>query len=311
LLLTPPGWFAAFGAILGGAGSQALLPAAAAGILVTTALAWMAIRHLSAGYAERLRSLDEVKTRRRDAAGTPVGSRLDGVVRFWIRDPVERAAFGLAAAAMGRDRETKLRLYPSLAGILLVPIMAFLDSRHGSSGGRIFGLLGLGMVALLSVTVVETLRVSSQHAAADVFRMAPLESACGLFHGVRKAALFYVALPAGLAMATLIAFTFRGGRDGLVAGIPMILAIPTISLLPGVLGDYVPLSRPAVQGEIGSQAAVLMFGGMLVMGVLGVIGFLASRANLVVPVAAGELAILGLVHVAASKAIRSRPFPAD
>jgi hypothetical protein len=48
---------------------------------------------------------------------------------------------------------------------------------------------------------------------------------------------------------------------------------------------------------------------MLAMGVLGVAGFLALRANLVLPVAAGETAVLLAVHAAALKAIRSRPFP--
>jgi hypothetical protein len=167
------------------------------------------------------------------------------------------------------------------------------------------------MVALVALSVEETLRVSSQHAAADIFRFAPLESASGLFHGVRKAALIFVALPAGLVTIALVAFTHRGGLENLVPGVPMVLAIPTISLLPGLTGSYAPLSSPVVHGEIGSQTVVLMFGGMILMGVLGVVGFFASRANVVVPVAVGELAVLGLVHVAASKAIRSRPFSAD
>lgn len=307
LFLTPPGWFAALGAILGGAATRELLPAAAAGILVTSALAWAAIRRLSAGYVERLASLDEAPIRPKGPVPSAVGRRRpSAVVSLWVRDPVERAAFSLAAAYLGRDRETKQRLYPSLASLLVVPVMAYLSPKLGDP---VFALFGLGMVALLSVSVVETLRVSSQHAAADVFRAAPLRSAGSLFLGVRKAALFYVALPAGLVMAALIAVTFRGGREGLIAGIPLVLSIPTISLIPGVLGDYVPLARPVVHGEIASQNMIVMFGGMLAMGAFAVAGFLAFRANLVLPVAAGETVILLAVHTAALKTIRSRPFP--
>lgn len=311
LSLTPPGWFASLGAILGGTGAGPLLPAAT-GILVTSALSWAAIRHLSAGYAERLVSLAEASIRRKDAADVAVASRRPGTLfRLWMRDPSERAGFSLAAAYMSRDRETKQRLYPSLAGLLVVPVMAFLNPKGPLSGGPVFALFGLGMVALVSVSVTETLRVSSQHAAAEVFRAAPLESAGGLFHGARKAALFYVALPTGLVMAALIAITFQGGRDGLIAGVPLILSIPTVSLIPGVLGDYVPLSRPVVHGDVASRTMILMFGGFLAIGAFAVAGFLAFRANLVLPVAAVEVVVLAVAHAAALKAIRSRPFPED
>jgi hypothetical protein len=235
--------------------------------------------------------------------------RLNAVARAWTRDPVERAAFVLASAYMGRDRETKQRLYPSLAGILVVPVMALVNPARGSMGGPFFSLLGLAMVAMLSLSVVETLRLSTQPAAADVFRAAPLRSAGALFHGVRKAALLYVALPAGLAMSALAGLTFRGGREGLVAGIPLLLAIPTLSLVPGTLGDYVPLSKPPVRGEAGSASVALMFGGMLAMGALGVVGFFAQRANVILPVAAAETVLLAAAHAAALKVIRSRPFP--
>jgi hypothetical protein len=311
ILSTPPGWFAAVGAILAGAGAPALLPASAVGLVLTSTLAWVAVRSLSAGYAERLASIDEGSPRRNAAARVPAAiRRFDAGVRFWLRDPVERAAFSLAAAYMSRDREMKQRLYPSLAGFLVIPLMGIVSPARGPRV-PILALASLAMLAVVAVSALETLRVSSQHAAADVFRAAPLESAWGLFQGVRKAVFVFVALPAGLVVTALVAFVIPGGRSDMIAGIPMILAIPTVSLLPGVVDTYVPLSRPVVHGEIAGQTAVLMFGGMILTGVLGVIGFFASRAGLIVPVVAGELAVLGLVHVAVSKAIRSRPFPAD
>jgi ABC-2 type transport system permease protein len=310
LLLTPPGWFAAFGAILGGAGTRVLLPGAAAGVLVTSALSWVAVRRLSAGYADRVAAADEAFPRPNAAARARAGGRFDAVIRFWLRDPVERAAFRLAAAYMGRDREMKQRLYPSLAGFLVIPLMGIISPGRGPRV-PILALVSLGMLGVVAVSVEETLRVSSQHAAANVFRAAPLESAWGLFEGVRKAAFVFVVLPAGLVVTAFVVFAIPGGRADMIAGIPMLLLIPTVSLLPGLVDSYVPLSKPVVHGEVAGRTAVLMFFGMLLTGVLGVVGFLASRADAIIPVVVGELAVLGLVHVAASKAIRSRPFPAD
>jgi hypothetical protein len=279
---------------------------------VTSSLAWLAVRHLSAGLVEVAAALDERPIGRKGAVRVAGRAGLvDTLARLLVRDPVKRAAFNLAATYMARDRETKFRLYPSLSTLLLVPIMGLMRPEKSSFSGPAFSLFGLVMIATLSLSVVETLRVSSHHPAADVFRSAPLATAGQLFQGVRMASLLFVALPAGIAMAVLIALTFRGGREGLIAGIPLVLAIPTISLLPGALGDYLPLSRPAVQGEIGGQTAALMLGGTVLMGGLAVVGFFAFRSGRLIPVVIAESILLAVVHVAASKAIRSRPFPAD
>jgi hypothetical protein len=163
------------------------------------------------------------------------------------------------------------------------------------------------MVALLSVSVVETLRLSSRPEAADTFRAAPLATSADVFHGVRKAALVRVALPAGVAMVALIGFAVPGGRESLVTAVPLVLAIPTISLLPGIAGPYLPLSKPVVMGEVGGTNAFLMFAGMLMMAGVAVAGYLARRAGLLVPFVAIEATVLLAAHASALRTIRRCP----
>ena len=210
LLLSPPGWFAALGSLLGGAGGPECLLPASVGVCLTATLAWSAVRKLSGGYAEVLAASAPAWARGRGSGRSRGPGRPGFLVRFWLANPVQHAAYSLAVAYMARDRETKQRLYPSLASLLVVPLMTLVDSGRGRFSSAFFCLLGLGMVALLSVSVVETLRLSSRPEAADTFRAAPLATSADVFHGVRKAALVRVALPAGVAMVALIGFAVPG-----------------------------------------------------------------------------------------------------
>lgn len=309
LSFTPPGWFAALGASLGGAGSSALLLPAATGVGATVVLAWYAVRKLSAGYSDRLSALGETTVFRSRPARIRTARRSGALVRLWLADPVERAAFSLASAYMARDRETKQRLYPSLAGLLVVPLMSLAGSRKGPFGATFFGLFGMGMAGLLAVSVVEILRVSSRTEAADLFAVAPLATTAGLFHGTRKAALAWATLPSVLAMAALVLFLFPGGAESLLAAIPLVLAIPTLSLVSGLAGDYRPLASAVVRGEVGGQATSLAFGGMLVMTALAAVGYFSFRSGFLLPVIAVELPLLAALHALALRSIRSRPFP--
>ena len=79
-------------------------------------------------------------------------------LRWWLRDSVSRAAFLLTAAYLVRDRDMKLRVYPGLAPMLVMPIL-FLVQDHGRRrrrrvGGRFAGVF-LGLVPVLGLTLVQ------------------------------------------------------------------------------------------------------------------------------------------------------------
>ena len=125
---------------------------------------------------------------RRSTKPFPRASKADGRRRWldrlvnvpplswWLRDPVARASFLLTAAYLVRDRDVKLRVYPGLAPMLIIPFVFLLreppprlpDDRVSAcpSAG-----VYLGMVPLLGL---QMLQYSQQWQAADIFRAAPM-----------------------------------------------------------------------------------------------------------------------------------------
>src|SRR5205085_11226569 len=110
-----------------------------------------------------------------------------------------------------------------------------------------------------------TLQMSQNHLAADIFAIAPLPSAAPVFHGVRKAMLCYLLMPALCIAAILIGYLAAGGSQGIVLALPGLVAIPILSLSPALTEEYLPLSRPVSRGTQSSRNMVLMFMSMLAM----------------------------------------------
>ena len=206
---------------------------------------------------------------------------------------------------MRRDRDIKLRLYPSLSIFLVFPLMGLLD-RNRAGFSAFVPLMTVWMLGTMPMSALETLRMSAHYAAADIFVIAPLSSAAPVFHGVRKATLYYLLLPAICIAGLLIVYLNPGGRDSLLLAVPGLIAIPTISLLPGVVFEYLPLSRPAARGEQSSRNMGLMFVNMFVMAAVMAGSYLAWSFGFLWLLIVIELVVMGLVHWGFSRTIRNR-----
>ncbi|HUE29521.1 MAG TPA: hypothetical protein VMR79_01530 [Verrucomicrobiae bacterium] len=254
-LVYPPAWFAALDVLGAAAPPPRALPLSLLAVAATLGLGWMAVARLAPGYAGALAQLGETPTRR--ARPSPGAERAPGgLLGWWLRDPAERAAFQLTAVYLRRDRETKTRLYPSLGFFLLLPVaQLFSRATYSLTAGAFVSVLILGM---LPSVILEALRTSSHHAATEVFAAVPLGSAAPLFHGARKAAMYYVILP-----GTVIALFWIAATDAakLPVAVPSLLALPFLSLLPAAGRDYVPLSEPPTTGRQSTANVVI---GMLI-----------------------------------------------
>jgi hypothetical protein len=125
---------------------------------------------------------------------------------------------------------------------------------------------------------LESLRISSEFAAADLFYVAPLKSAASLFHGVRKAAIYYLLIPAICVAWLLLWLLTPEARASFPLALAGLIAIPTLSLLPGLGGRYLPLSKPLVRGEQSSRNMGLMMVSMF--GMLAVLGLFWAAQTL-------------------------------
>jgi hypothetical protein len=183
-------------------------------------------------------------------------SALDALLRLWMRDPVERAAYRLATAYMWRDREMMMRLWPGLAALILLPLVTLLERRPNVQGFVLFASFMLGSTPAIAGGVLET---SSHYAAAEIFRIAPLADTAPLLHGVRKAVLAGMLLPASLVMLGISLVATRGNWGAIAGLVPALLLVPASSLLPGVVGQYVPLAQQSRRGMQETRAFALYF----------------------------------------------------
>jgi hypothetical protein len=332
LALFPPAWFASFASLAAGSFADRdlarLLPMAAAGFVVTAALAMLAIARLANDYVRRLSTLAERSARVSGPAAPAPASGLAGArperspargggpharsagerpgfasgwLSMWMPDPVERASFRLVAAYMRRDRDLRMRLYPSLASYLAFPIIALIDPRVGSFAPA----LTVVMASLLPASALWTLKTSSQYLAADIFRYAPIAGTAALFHGARKAVLLFLTAPV-LAVSSLLLGIAVRDRTWLLAVVPAIVLLPTLSLIEGVPGAFIPLSLAPVAGRQGAIQIALYFGTAVLVGGLSVAGWAAQRRGLFWPMVAVELVLVAGLHVLLLRGIRAR-----
>jgi hypothetical protein len=274
ILLIPPVWFGALDTLLCGAApfERVWLPAAI-GVAATALLAWLAFVRLGAAYGIGLMALGESQERLSDG---PTRRRLGRVttlppLRWWLRDPVERHAFVLASAYLVRDRETKLKVYPSLAPLLVMPIVLGLGmDRRGVEGGEVAGVFALGYVVIVPIQALILLHRSEHWRAADLFRLAPVAHWTPLFHGARKAVVCWLALPALALVAALIAL-LRGTWSPLLIALPMLVAVLVCSFVPGLVGAWLPLSKPNTDPRDSALGCAVLGGvmaGVMMLGAL-------------------------------------------
>lgn len=245
--LLPPAWFAGLDDAFSGSHLFSAWLLAALAVGVTAVVLWVAFDKLARDYELGLQVLNEaVSPRAKKQNHRRWLDRLVNVppLNWWLRNPVERASFLLTAAYLLRDRDVKLRVYPGIAPILIIPFV-FLIRNHGGPNDPGFGLplagIYLGLVPLFGL---QLLQYSQQWQAADIFRAAPVAGPAPICHGARRAVLCLLAAP----MAVLVGLIFwfmQGNFSQVALLIPGIIALPVFALVPNLGGHGIPLSQPA------------------------------------------------------------------
>ena len=306
LFALPPAWFAGLDSAVAGDLPVGLL-LASIGLAVTALFAYIAISRLSPSYGEGLMKIAETRS------GTPTKSRVrrrrdlsNPILRWWLRDPIELWSFRLAGAYMRRDRDIKLRLYPSLTIFIVFPLISLMDRRNTGFSAFV-PLLTVWMMSMLPYQAMQSLQMSQHYLAADLFAIAPLRTAAPVFHGVRKAMIVYLLVPALAISALLIGILAPGGLLGLKLALPGIVAIPVFSLAPGLIEDYLPLSRPALRGEQSSRNLGLTFVSMFSMGMVMGASYLAWKLEVLWYAITVEVVLAIVLYYFLNRLIKNRP----
>jgi ABC-2 type transport system permease protein len=251
LALLPPAWFAGFDNALAGEGGMNSWLLAGIGGLVTATVLWLAFGKLARSYESGLQALTEAtaarpRRRGRHWLGWLVNT---GPLRWWLRNSVSRGAFLLTAAYLFRDRETKLRIYPGLAPVMIMPVIFLIRGGMSSNYATAFSGTYLGIVPLIGISL---LRYSQQWQAADLFRMAPINGPAAISHGTRRAAMVFLAAPA-LILFVLIVWVMEKDMQHLLLLLPGIMALPVYAMIPCLNGKGVPFSFPGEEAKSARQ----------------------------------------------------------
>lgn len=297
--LLPPMWFASFDDALAGSGKMASWIFAGVGLIATSVVLALAFGKLAQSYEAGLQKLGEnlppkpKKLRRRWI------NALINVppLRWWLRDPVSRASFLLTTAYMTRDRDVKLRLYPGIAPILIMPLIFLLqDQAGGRVGGSGFGLaFAGGFLGLIPMMAQNILQYSQQWQASDLFRIVPMAGPGSLCHGARKAVLLFLTLPLLLLLGA-ITLVLHVRLSQLALLLPGILSIPVFALLPGLMGKSLPLSQPPEDAKAANRGAVMIVT-MLIPVTLAGVATWAWAQGWFQWLLLGEAIVVGLLYV--------------
>jgi hypothetical protein len=190
-------------------------------------------------------------------------------VRWWLRNPITRASFLLTVHYLVRDRDVKLRVYPGLAPMLILPLVFLLqNTRHSGMGGFEVALSG-AYLGLVPVFALNLLQFSQQWQAADVFRAAPISGPAPICAGARRAGFCFLTLPVVLAFG-LLAWYIPGNVGRLPLLLPGLIALPLYGLFPHLGGKGMPFSVPGETAKSASRGLLMvavMFISMAVSGV--------------------------------------------
>ncbi len=179
-----------------------------------------------------------------------------------------RASFLLTAAYLLRDRDVKLRVYPALAPLLVMPIFMLAPAYHNPSAGT--GGLGIAFtsafLAVIPMMGLNLLQYSQQWPAADIFRSAPMAGPASICKGARRAILCLMSVPGAVILTSLVWLLSAGHRSDVLLLLPGLILIPVFALFP----RGVPLSVPVEEAKAASRGLSMigaMFAAMALSGI--------------------------------------------
>lgn len=242
LAVLPPVWFAGLDDAVAGSHAAMSWLLALAGVLATVVTCWLAFGKLAQSYQSGLQNLQEAAAPKAKSRGRRRWLAIlveKPPLSWWLKDPVARASFLLTAAYLFRDRDVKLRIYPGLAPILIVPFFMMLRDNHPGDASSFAVAFSCGMVGLVPVMAGGIMAYSQHWQASDLFRATPAEGPGALCFGSQRALLLVLVAPAYLVLGAMVLFMRPSALPLLL---PSLIAVPVVSLVPYLRGKAVPLS---------------------------------------------------------------------
>lgn len=292
LLLYPPAWFSGITLVVLGKVDWFSLTLAALALMSLFFFGVLALRKVAAGYSAFVTRLAyDANTRApRQAAGAE-GATARTSSRFfewckaiWLRNPVERAVFDLVGVYLKRDREIKVRLYPSFSYLILFPLMGLftggLEDPFLNPKFTFNSLAGAAMIPFVASVAAETILFSEHYQAAYIFRVAPIANLSYIRRGLRKATQAYVALPGAFVLLILYTLLWKSLLHAFLLLVPWLMLTPAIMMFSFFRREFLPLSRKYRKGQQSARFMILFFTSFLCIMLVGTVQSLSMRGTI-------------------------------
>ncbi|ANS73774.1 hypothetical protein AWM70_03635 [Paenibacillus yonginensis] len=204
----PPVWFAgAFEVLFNGKHAEIYLSFALLALLVPI-LSLAVYTLLMPRFEQHLQKLSE-----QGEGGRRKTSRFYRRIGSWVcRTKQEAVFFDFASIMLGRERDFKLKVYPSLGLSIVFPFIFLITNfRTGSSWAEISSgqsYLFIYLCTIMVPTVVMTLKYSGNYKGAWIYKTVPLGQTKDIFKGTLKAFLVRLLLPLFLVEAIIFTAIF-------------------------------------------------------------------------------------------------------
>lgn len=271
LFLLPPMWFSGLNEVLMGQATASSWALAACGVIVTGITLVLAFGKLAASYQSGLRMLNEEKSTKPNVAGkATIPDRLLALplLRWWVRHPLERSGFLLAAAYMLRARDMKLRLFPGITPMLMMPVVFLISGGRGPADDFMILMAGC-YLPLLPIMAMNLLKFSQDWQATDILHAAPIAGPGRLIIGARKAVTCLLVLPT-IMIIVAVCWGATGSFKSLECLLPGLLAIPLYSRILACKAEHLPLSIPGEEAKSAGRGLYVMLGMLSAMAIGGV-----------------------------------------
>jgi ABC-2 type transport system permease protein len=259
-LLYPPAWFAGMNELLIGNFAPRWLAFAGLATVALVVLGAVAIRKVARDYASFVSSLaysESASASNLNDLGRLKPRTEARAERAWkalfLANTTERAVFELVSIYLRRNREVKVRLYPSLAYFIFIPLLAVLTEGlpdpFVNEGARAYPLMGALMICYVALTAIEGMIFSEHHPAAYIYRVAPVAALGDIHNGFRKAVMIWVALPGFAMVFVLYSILWRNPLHAALVLAPWMLITPAVLMVPFLRREALPLSRKYQKGQ--------------------------------------------------------------
>lgn len=287
-LFYPPVWFTGITLLFIGKIDTFSIITSALAIGSMLLLVTLALRKMSMGYASFISKPYQGLVRAQGKKAEESKSREYVSLRIFktsfLRRPTERAVFDLVGFYLRRNREIKVRLYPSLAYVIVIPLIGFLTEGlpdpflNGASA--LYPMIGAAILCLMSQTAIEGLLFSEDHYAAWIFRTAPLKRLGDIQGGLRKAVLCFIALPGFLILFILYTVLWGSPLHAMLFLAPWLIITPSALMVSFLFREVIPLSVKYQKGQQTSRNFIILALGMVGFSFVGVFQFLALNETL-------------------------------